>query len=105
MYTHEQNGWPTQAWYSTRMGQKRLQPIAILFLILMTITQSTPAFRDITSRSNSRFPSVTARATDNSSLLQCLEVAPPILSPGGGCQQTLMVYTFALSYGQPFVGM
>lgn len=105
MYTHEQNVGPTQAWRYTRMGQKRLQPIAILFLILMTITQSTLAFHEIASRSNSRFPSLTARAADNSSLLECLEVAPPVLSPSGGCQQTLMVYTFALSYGQPFVGM
>ncbi|KAH3904981.1 hypothetical protein HBI56_218300 [Parastagonospora nodorum] len=105
MYNHEQNGGPTtQAWRCTRMGQKSLRPIAILFLILMTITQSTLAFHKVVSRSNGHSSSLTARAADNSSLLECLEVAPPILSPSGGCQQTLMVYTFALSYGQPFVG-
>ncbi|KAI4936748.1 uncharacterized protein J4E92_001472 [Alternaria infectoria] len=31
-------------------------------------------------------------------------VAPPVLSPVDACQQTLMVHTFASSYGQPFVG-
>lgn len=42
--------------------------------------------------------------TNYSSLLECLQVGPPILSSAGGCQQTLMSHVFASSYGQPFVG-
>lgn len=44
------------------------------------------------------------RAANGSSTLECLQVAAPVLSPDQGCQQTLMSYIFALSYGQPFVG-
>lgn len=42
--------------------------------------------------------------TNESSLLECLQVALPIAIPSAACQQTLMVHTFAFSYGQPFVG-
>jgi len=38
------------------------------------------------------------------SLLECLQVGPPILSSAGGCQQNLMSHVFASSYGQPFIG-
>jgi hypothetical protein len=104
MYNQEQTGGPTLAWRYTRMGQSKLRHIAILFLILMTITHSTLALHTVASRSNGYSSSLTTRAADNSSLLECLEVAPPVLRPAGGCYQTLMVYTFASSYGQPFVG-
>ncbi|KAL1797239.1 hypothetical protein ACET3X_003845 [Alternaria dauci] len=60
----------------------------------------------LTWRSSSRPQTVSLRnrATNESSLLECLEVTPPVLSPTDACQQTLMVHTFAYSYGQPFVG-
>ncbi|KAF1946168.1 hypothetical protein EJ02DRAFT_441390 [Clathrospora elynae] len=69
-----------------------------LFLMLMTLSQSTLAFLTTPAQS------LSSRATNDSSPLQCLQVAPPIRSPSGGCQQMLMVHTFAYSYGQPFVG-
>jgi hypothetical protein len=84
-------------------GQSRL---VALLLILMTLSQSasalltTPPF----AQSRSQTLSLRNRATNESSLLECLEVTPPVLSPTDACQQTLMVHTFAYSYGQPFVG-
>lgn len=41
---------------------------------------------------------------NKSSPLECLQVAPPIAVASAACQQTLMVYTFAFAYGQPFIG-
>ncbi|UPX16830.1 uncharacterized protein EKO05_0007213 [Ascochyta rabiei] len=49
-------------------------------------------------------PALNSPANDESPLLECLQVAPPIAIPPATCHQTLMVHTFALSYGQPFVG-
>lgn len=104
MYFQGQTGGPTLAWRYTWMAQANQRRIAILFLILMTITHSTLASHAVSLRPGAQSLSLTPRAAANSSLLECLEVAPPVLSPSGGCQQTLMEYTFAYSYGQPFVG-
>jgi hypothetical protein len=103
MYNQGQTGGPTLAWRYTRMAQANQQHIAILFLILMTITHSTLALHAISPEPIAPSLSLTPRAAADSSLLECLEVAPPVLSPNG-CQQNLMAYTFAYSYGQPFVG-
>ncbi|KAH7389664.1 peptide N-acetyl-beta-D-glucosaminyl asparaginase amidase A-domain-containing protein [Phaeosphaeria sp. MPI-PUGE-AT-0046c] len=78
----------------------------VLFLILMTILHSTLASHAGLLQSGTRIPSLSNRAVaNNSSMLQCLQVAPPVLSPAGECQATLMVHTFAFSYGQPFIGI
>lgn len=53
-------------------------------------------------------PGDLAIRSDNTSasLLEVLEVDPPVLAPTqSACQQTLMVHVFAYSYGDPFVGM
>jgi hypothetical protein len=104
MYNQEQNGCPVLAWRWPRMGQVKAQHFPILFLILMTISHSTFASSEISSRSTAQIQRLTPRAVDNSSLLECLQVAPPVSKPAGGCEQSLMVHTFAYSYGQPFVG-
>ena len=73
-----------------------------LLLMLISLSQSTSAF--LTTPPYAQSPSLRSRASNQSSPLECLQVAPPVLSPAGECQQTLMVHTFAYSYGQPFVG-
>jgi hypothetical protein len=80
--------------------------LVTLLLMLMTLSQSTSALLT-TSPFAQPYPqtvSLRNRATNESSLLQCLQVAPPVLSPADACQQTLMVHTFASSYGRPFLG-
>ncbi|KKA28605.1 hypothetical protein TD95_003948 [Thielaviopsis punctulata] len=75
----------------------------------------------IAESEHSRFGTASFEAAD-SNLLQCYEVAPPVSGPSGAviypesssfpthplpssaCQSTLMEYTFAYSYGKPFVG-
>ncbi|KAF1835090.1 hypothetical protein BDW02DRAFT_523995, partial [Decorospora gaudefroyi] len=74
--------------------------LVTLFLMLISLSQSTSAFLTTPAQTQS----LRSRATSDSSLLECFQVAPPVLSPAGECQQTLMVHTFAFSYGQPFVG-
>jgi len=80
--------------------------LVTLLLILMTLSQSTSALLTTTplAQPYPQTVSLRNRATNESSLLECLQVAPPVLSPVDACQQTLMVHTFASSYGQPFVG-
>jgi hypothetical protein len=92
------------AWRYTRTEQLTLRSITALFLILMTILPSTFALLALSPRPNGQPSPLTGRAADNSSLLECLQVAPPVLGSTAGCQQTLMVYTFGSSYGQPFIG-
>ncbi|KAF2833406.1 hypothetical protein CC86DRAFT_9333 [Ophiobolus disseminans] len=75
-----------------------------LFIMLISISPSIFALLVVPPQSFPSIQSLSGRAAENSSLLQCLQVAPPTLSPGQDCQQTLMVHTFAFSYGQPFVG-
>jgi hypothetical protein len=84
-------------------GRSRL---ITLLLILMTLSQSTSALLTTSpfAQYHPQTVSLRNRATNESSLLECFEVAPPVLSPADACQQTLMVHTFAYSYGQPFVG-
>ncbi|RMZ66052.1 peptide-N4-(N-acetyl-beta-glucosaminyl)asparagine amidase A [Pyrenophora seminiperda CCB06] len=78
--------------------------VASLFLMLIALFQSTSASSTTPSQPLAHTQSMERRVTNGSSLLQCLQVAPPVLSPAGGCHETLMEYTFARSYGQPFVG-
>lgn len=79
------------------------------FLILITLSHSVFAFVPSHqlgllapgSELQNRAPS----ANETSPLLECFEVSPPVLSPTKeSCQKTLMVHTFAWSYGHPFVG-
>ncbi|KAF2025466.1 hypothetical protein EK21DRAFT_76413 [Setomelanomma holmii] len=72
-----------------------------LFLMLIAISQSTYAALLDSPRSN--LPSLSKRAANESSLLQCLQVAAPVPSPKTPCRQVLMVHTFAYSYGQPYI--
>ena len=78
--------------------------VATLFLMLITLFQCIFASPTAPPQPHVQTQSLGRRATNGSSLLQCLQVAPPVLSPGGGCHETLMEYTFARSYGQPFIG-
>jgi hypothetical protein len=104
MYDEERNSSLMLAWRGMQMEQVKKQHTSILFLILMTILHSTFALHAISPRSTAQTQTLTSHAAENSSLLECLQVAPPIFSPVEGCQQLLMVHTFAYSYGQPFVG-
>jgi hypothetical protein len=92
------------AWRYKRTEQLTMRSITALFLILMTILPSTFALLAHSPRPNGQPSSLTGRAADNSSLLECLQVAPPVLGATAGCQQILMVHTFGSSYGQPFTG-
>lgn len=49
-------------------------------------------------------PAINSVANNESPPLECLQVAPPIAISSAACQQTLMIHTFAFSYGQPFIG-
>lgn len=75
--------------------------IRLLFSSLLVILITMPSS---SASSVAQFSSLTSRSADDSSLLDCLQVAAPVFSPTGGCQQTLMIHTFAQSYGEPFVG-
>jgi hypothetical protein len=92
------------AWRYTRSEQVHLRYMTVLCLILMTILPSTLALHPISPRSNAQVSPLIGRTAENASLLECLQVAPPVLSTPGGCEQYLMVHTFGSSYGQPFVG-
>jgi hypothetical protein len=83
---------------------ERRSPLLTIILMLITISTSTLAVFATPTRPLSHTLSLAHRASNDSSLLECLQVTPPILSPVGSCQQTLMAHTFAASYGQPFVG-
>lgn len=75
-----------------------------LFLMLITVFHPTSALLTTPPQSLVQRQSLSNHATNDSGPLECLQVAPPILSPAAGCKQTLMVHTFAFSYGQPFIG-
>jgi hypothetical protein len=104
MYRHGLKRGSYPAWCYESVGQVFRRHITVLFLILMTISHSTLALDNIASPSAAPTQSLSDSATNNSTLLECLQVAAPVLSPDDGCQRTLMVHTFAFSYGQPFVG-
>lgn len=78
----------------------------ICFLLILILSQ--PTLARLTSQQSDLLPlgpSLSSRAPNQSTpLLQCLQVSPPVLSPKTSCKSTLMVHTFAYSYGQPFVG-
>lgn len=82
-------------------------PVITFFLILITLPCS--ALASFTSQQPDLLalsPALSNRApNESSSLLECFQVAAPVLSPAKpSCQQTLMVHTFGWSYGIPFVG-
>jgi hypothetical protein len=82
----------------------RRWPLISLFLMLIAISLSTLAVLLALPRNFPYTPSISKRAANESSLLECFQVAAPIPNPARHCQQVLMVHTFALSYGQLFVG-
>lgn len=115
MYSQEQIRGSMVAWSWKGMGQVGKHHMArrqvafdklflSLLIVLITISPSTLALLVLPPQSVPHLPSLAGRAVDNSSLLECLQVGPPVLSSAGGCQQVLMVHTFAFSYGEPFVG-
>lgn len=81
-------------------------PFILFFLILMSLSQPTLAL--LTAQQPDLLPlrpALSSRAPNQSTpLLECLQVSPPVLSPKNSCHQTLMVHTFAYSYGIPYVG-
>lgn len=92
-------GSPTRA-----AASRRVPHIISVFLMLITMTHSTFASLSTPLQFSTQTHSLTSRAANESSPLECLQVAAPVLSPNGACQQTLMVHLFAYSYGQPFIG-
>lgn len=90
----------TSVFEAPRSGWLALLLLAIAFCSLVPVAAAIPHSRISPSKR------LTTRApTLNGSLLEVLEVAPPVESvTGAACQETLMVYSFANSYGQPFVG-
>jgi hypothetical protein len=89
---------PQHAAFNSRSLQ-----LSSICLVLITITfatfslLSTPPQLSVQSSALNRF-------ANNEFLLECLQVTPPVAVPPTACRQTLMVHTFAFSYGQPFVG-
>jgi len=52
-------------------------------------------------------PSLINKRAERPPVMDVFQVSPPVIVPAGvtsQCNQTLMVYTFANSYGKPFVG-
>lgn len=90
---------PLRDWFSfDRLG------LVVLFLIL--ISHSHPTFASVQSPPQvfAQDQSLTSQAVNGTYTLECLQVKAPVLNPNEGCQQILMVHTFAESYGKPFVG-
>ncbi|KAH7084800.1 peptide N-acetyl-beta-D-glucosaminyl asparaginase amidase A-domain-containing protein [Paraphoma chrysanthemicola] len=81
----------------------RRWPLFCLSLMLIAISQSTLAALLAPPRNLLHTPTLSNLAANESSVLECLQVAAPVPIPAGSCQQVLMVHTFAFSYGQPFV--
>lgn len=75
-----------------------------MFLMLITLSQSTSVLLPASTEPHAQVLSLKDGASNESSLLECLQVVPPVLSPIGGCEAIIMEHTFAFSYGQPFVG-
>lgn len=97
--------WPGKEGLRTHQHRLALPSITFL-LILMTLFQPILASKaSLQSLMHHVNPTLTGRATnETASLLECLQVAPPVLSPKKSCQETLMVHEFAFSYGIPFIG-
>jgi hypothetical protein len=100
------------------------------FLLVLTLLIGTNSYADFSGRlsrclqtnpshdaaaihdewSGDKTPTVKRQATYTSSaaasptVLECFQVAPPVLTPKTDCSQVLMVHSFAFSYGMPFVG-
>ncbi|CBX92267.1 predicted protein [Plenodomus lingam JN3] len=73
-----------------------------ILLMLIPLAHTTVASHIAQRDFDSHMDPWSSLDANDSSPLECLQVAPPVLSPAGGCQQTLMIHTFAQSYGQPF---
>jgi hypothetical protein len=93
-------------WTLSTPGASSNGPMHLIsfFLMVTTLSQSTFALLTTPPQPHILTPALQSNVWNDSSLLQCLQVASPVLSPLGGCQQTLMVHTFAYSYGNPFIG-
>ncbi|KAF9693572.1 hypothetical protein EKO04_008494 [Ascochyta lentis] len=72
--------------------------------MLITVPRVTLALLITPPQLLHQSPVLNSPANNESPLLECLQVAPPLAIPSATCQQTLMVHTFAFSYGQPFLG-
>ncbi|KAF2845760.1 hypothetical protein T440DRAFT_257241 [Plenodomus tracheiphilus IPT5] len=113
MYIEERRSFAKPMWLTTMKMRQLPTPVAVTkgslhvlsnLLLLIIFAQSVVALSTPAKHHNPVKPRL-SRAANDSSLLECLQVAPPILTPAGECQQTLMTHTFAYSYGQPFVGI
>ena len=89
-----------------RVDRGRLATLAILLLLLVSVCQSIA----IPSEASLIDADVTPRsvAAADAPLLRVIEVDPPVRFeqvPGSApCQETLVTYSFANSYGKPYVG-
>lgn len=119
MYSQEQrrysilsqiSGEPTEMEITMQKAPRRAaankESLHIISLLLMLIMLSQTTFASLTTPSDLHTlgHSFSSRATNETAPLECVQVASPVQSPTGACQQTLMIHTFAYSYGQPFIG-
>lgn len=91
---------PQRSTYSGRLLQ-----VLTICLMLISVPHVTFALLITPPQSLLQSPASSTPANNEYSLLDCLQVVHPIAISSAACQQTLMVHTFAFSYGQPFVGM
>jgi hypothetical protein len=83
----------------------RMLKLIDICLMLILFPQSTLAISRDPAQVPIKHHFLNSHLADGPSLLQCLQVAPPVAIPTQSCQKVLMVHTFAYSYGHPFVGM
>jgi hypothetical protein len=82
-----------------------IHTLPLLSILLILIALPHAALAGLVSRPFSPASTLHTRAANQTALLQCLEVVPPVLDPvRPTCQRTLMVHTFGSSYGVPYVG-
>ncbi|KAH6639460.1 peptide N-acetyl-beta-D-glucosaminyl asparaginase amidase A-domain-containing protein [Boeremia exigua] len=81
-----------------------LRQLLFMCLMLIAVPHFTSAVLVAPPQLLFQSPASNISTNVESSPLECLQVAPPIAIPSAACQQTLMVHTFAFSYGQPFIG-
>jgi hypothetical protein len=96
---------------TAKHGQPRavnvFRPLVCTILMLITLSFPVVALPPTSDQRGLLSPRVLASHAENqtSTLLDVFQVSPPVRTPkDASCQQTLMVHSFAFSYGQPFVG-
>ncbi|KAF2490870.1 hypothetical protein BU16DRAFT_469035 [Lophium mytilinum] len=84
------------------------RPLVCTIIMLMTLSFHVLASPSSASEYRGLLPHrmLAGRASNqSSSFLDVFQVSPPVLSPEDApCEKTLMVHSFAFSYGKPFVG-